>query len=96
MVKKSRGFRSTTRKELRKKIREKFTVTKYLQKFRKGDKVCIRPEPASHRGMPHPRFIGKVGIIKGLRGNSYIVKVKDGKKTKEIISRPEHLKIVGE
>ena len=94
MVKKSKGFRSGTRRKLRKKVREKLVVTRYLQKFNVGDTVAIDPDPMSHRGMPHPRFIGRTGIIKGMRGKSYIVEIKNGDKVKLIISRPEHLKPV--
>jgi large subunit ribosomal protein L21e len=95
MVKKTRGFRSGTRKKLRKKVREKrLRVTKYLQEFKEGDKVCIEIEPASHKGMPHPRFMGRVGIVKGKRGKAYIIEIKNGGKTKTIISKPEHLKMV--
>lgn len=95
MVKKSRGFRSRTRRKLRKKVREKrLRVTKYLQEFKEGDRVCIKIEPASHKGMPHPRYVGKIGIVKGRRGRAYIIEIRNGGKVKTIISRPEHLKMV--
>jgi len=42
--------------------------------------------------MPHRRFHGKIGVIKGQRGRSYIIEVKFGDKVKETIVRPEHLK----
>jgi len=54
----------------------------------------ILPEPASQRGMPFPRYKGKVGVVVGRRGRSYLVELVDGKKKKTIISRPEHLKKV--
>ncbi len=41
--------------------------------------------------MPFPKFKGKVGEVKEKRGDAYVVVVKIGNKTKEIISRPEHL-----
>ena len=93
-MKKSRGFRRRTRKKLKKGVREKLVVTRFLQKFKIGEKVMIEPEPSSHRGMPFPRFIGRTGIIKGMRGKSYIVEIRNGGKVKLIISRPEHLKLV--
>jgi large subunit ribosomal protein L21e len=62
-----------------------------MQEFKIGEKVVIRPNPSSHKGMPFKRFIGKVGIIVEKRGKAYIVKIKDGRKEKNIISRPEHL-----
>lgn len=90
MARKSRGFRTRTRRKLRQKVRP--SITKFLQEFRKGQKVIILPEPSSHRGMPHPRFKGKTGKIIEKRGRSYLVEILDGNKVKKIIARPEHLK----
>jgi large subunit ribosomal protein L21e len=44
--------------------------------------------------MPFRRFFGRTGTIAEKRGKSYIVKIKDGKKEKELIARPEHLKAI--
>lgn len=92
MVKKSKGFRQSTRRKLRQKKRGRPGVTKYLQKLKTGAKVEIVLEPSSQRGMPYPRYKGKVGKVVGTRGKSYIVEIKDGGKTKKIISYPEHLR----
>jgi len=92
MVKKSRGFRTGTRKKLRHKPSFRPPITKFIQEFRKNQKVIIIQEPSSQRGMPHSRFKGVVGKIIGKRGRSYIVEIADGKKVKKIISRPEHLR----
>jgi len=92
MVKKSRGFRSGTRKKLRQKPSKRPAITKYLRTFKRGAKVIIFPEPASQRGMPFPRYKGKVGIVVGSRGSSYLIEIVNGKKKKIIISRPEHLR----
>ncbi len=94
MVKKSRGPRSNTRRKLRKTPSHRVAITQYLRKFDKGEKVIIFPEPSSHKGMPFHRYKGKVGIITGKRGKSYLVEIKSGKKKKTLISRPEHLKKV--
>jgi len=90
MVKKSRGFRQGTRKKLRQKVRP--TITKFLREFSIGDQVVICPEPSSHKGMPFPRFKGKIGKVVEKRGRSYIVEFYDGGKIKHVIARPEHLK----
>jgi len=92
MAKRSRGFRSKTRKKLEKK--QKTPITKFLQEFEIGQRVVIELEPSSQKGMPHPRFHGRIGEVIGKRGRSYIVAIKDGKKIKQIISRPEHLRLV--
>ena len=94
MVKRSRGFRSGTRRKLRQKPSRRPAITKYLRIFRIGEKVTIFQEPASQKGMPFPRYKGKVGSVVEMRGKSYLVEIVDGKKKKKIISRPEHLKRV--
>jgi large subunit ribosomal protein L21e len=93
MVKKSHGQRARTRRRLKQKIRRE-GITKFLKEFKKGQKVVIVQEPASHKGMPFPRFKGKIGKIINKRGKSYIVEILDGKRVKRIISRPEHLKAI--
>ncbi len=91
MVRASKGFRRSTRRKLKKGRREKFKVTPYLREFKPGDRVVIKIDPSSHKGMPFPKFKGKVGEVRERRGEAYIVKIRVGGKTKEIISRPEHL-----
>lgn len=92
MVSKSKGPRRRTRRILKRKLREKVTVNRPLQKFSIGDKVIIDLVPSLPKGRPFKRFTGKSGIVIDKRGNSYIIKVRDGDKEKKIISKPEHLK----
>ena len=94
MVRRSRGIRSKTRQILRRKPREKglSPITRALQQFEKGDKVSIVIDPSIHKGMPHRRYQGKVGVVIGKRGRAYEISVTQGKAVKEIIVRPEHLK----
>ncbi len=96
MVKSSHGPRRGTRKKLRKKLREKgkVNIAKRLQKFKTGDRVVIKPEPAVHKGMPGKRFFGRVGVIINKRGKAYMLSVKDGNAVKQVISLPVHLKKV--
>jgi len=42
--------------------------------------------------MYFPRFHGLAGIVKGKKGNCYQVTIKDGRKTKELVVHPVHLK----
>lgn len=93
MVQRTGGFRRKTRKKLKKPLRRKgkISTTRYLQEFRQGDKVVLKAEPAIQKGMYFPRFHGKRGTIKGKKGKSYIVVIKDGKKEKELIVHPIHL-----
>jgi large subunit ribosomal protein L21e len=92
MVKKSRGFRAKTRFKIRQKIAYRPTITKFLQEFKTGQRVVIAQEPSSQKGMPHPRFKGRMGKVIEKRGKAYIVEILDGNKVKKLCSRPEHLK----
>jgi len=94
MVQKHSGFRRKTRKKLAQKPGYRPPITKFLQEFEMGQKVCIVLEPSSHKGMPNPRFKGKTGKVIGKRGESYIVEIFDMNCPKKIISRPEHLKVM--
>jgi len=94
MVQKSKGPRKRTRNLLRLEARGRTPITKYLQEFEIGSKVVIDPTASSHKGMPFRRFFGKTATIIDRRGKSYIIKIKDGKKEKTVISRPEHLKAI--
>ncbi|MEM1514197.1 MAG: 50S ribosomal protein L21e [Candidatus Thermoplasmatota archaeon] len=95
-MRRSRGFRSKTRKKLEKKFREgeMNIITRAMQKFEEGEKVAIVIDPSVHYGMPHPRYQGKTGSIAGKQGRAYILKIRDGNKIKHIIAYPEHLKRV--
>ncbi|MBI4176271.1 MAG: 50S ribosomal protein L21e, partial [Candidatus Aenigmarchaeota archaeon] len=88
------GFRQGTRRKLRKATRSKFTVSTYLKDLKPADSVVITPYPASQKGMPYPKFSGLAGTIKAKRGRAYVVEFKAGNKTKTVIARPEHLKLV--
>ena len=93
MTKVTGGFRRKTRHKLRKRPRDrgKVSVSRLFQKFEVGEKVRILHEPSIHNGMPHPRFKNKVGVITEKRGNAVVVDIKDGNKTKHLISHPVHL-----
>ena len=81
-----------TRSKMKKGVREKFKPEAYLKVFKDGQKVVLDPDPAAQKGMPHPRFTGIVGEVVGKRGVAYIIAIKDGKKPKTIMAKPEHLK----
>lgn len=88
------GFRRKTRSKLRKKrdARGKISITRYLQKFKIGETVCLKAEPAVQHGMYYPRFHGRHGVVKGKQGDCYIVGIKDKNKPKDLIVHPVHLK----
>ncbi|MGW8288643.1 MAG: 50S ribosomal protein L21e [Candidatus Bathyarchaeia archaeon] len=93
MGRKAKGFRRRTRYLLKRKPRErgKTGLSKVLREYEPEEKVVIKLDPSVHKGMPHRRFHGRIGVIADKRGGSYIVNVTQGKATKEIIVRPEHI-----
>tara|TARA_Y100000294_G_C8456472_1_gene296787 strand:+ start:77 stop:367 length:291 start_codon:yes stop_codon:yes gene_type:complete len=88
------GLRRKTRYKLKKGRREKgkVSVSKFMQQFEAGQKVHLTVEPSFHKGMYHPRFKGKTGIIKTAIGNCYEVAITDGGKQKTLLIHPIHLK----
>ena len=94
MVKRSKGFRSKTRKKLSKHPRERglSPITRTLQVFDEGEYVNIVIDSSSHKGQPHPRFHGLTGIVIGTQGEAYLLNVKVGNKEKKLLIRPQHLR----
>ncbi len=90
---KSKGYRRRTRSLLRKKARErgKTGLSKILKEYKPGDRVIVSLDPSVHKGMPHRRFHGRVGIVESKRGRAYVVNVTQAGAVKEITVRPEHL-----
>ena len=92
MVKASKGIRRGTRKRLKKALRDKFKPQTFMQEFKPKDKVIIKPNPSSHKGMPNPNLKGRIGQIKAKRGRAYLISITVGNKEKMIIAGPEHLR----
>lgn len=93
MVRRSKGYRARTRSLFRKRPRErgKIGLSRILRTYSPGEKVTIIIEPSVHKGMPHRRYHGRVGVIHEKRGKSYVVHIEMGSQTKQIIARPEHI-----
>jgi len=91
-MKGSKGKMHGTRRKMRK--RGDVSPNDFLKEFEIGESVQLDIEPSSHRGMPHPRFQGKIGKVVDRSGDSYRVKLKEGNKEKEMNVKPEHLKQV--
>ena len=94
MVKRSKGLRSKSRQILRKRPRDRgfTTITKSLQQFESGESVNIVIDSAIHKGMPHIRYHGYTGKVIEKQGNCFKVSIKDRKKDKTLVIRPEHLR----
>lgn len=96
MAKRKGRFRRKTRSKLRKSVREKgkVSISRYFQRFKEGEIVYLKAEPAIQKGMFFPKYAGKSGVIKSKKGNCYEVLVKDKGKEKILIVHPIHLKKV--
>ena len=94
MVQRIGGARRKTRQKFKKPRGEsgKISISKYLQDFKHGERVCFKAEPGVQKGLYFPRFHGKAGIVKDKKGKCYQVMIKDGNKEKLIIVHPVHLK----
>jgi large subunit ribosomal protein L21e len=93
MVKSSKGFHSRTRGTLTKEVRERGMppVTKFLQTFAPGSRVIVRLEASDTRGMPHPRYQGRVAVVIGRVGRAFRIEFLDGNKRKQLIANAVHL-----
>ena len=96
MVRPSHGPRKKTRQILSKSPRSRglSPITREFQEFEVGEKVNIILDPSIHHGMPAVRFHGKTGTVMGTQGRAFVLAVKDGDKTKTVLSTPEHLRKV--
>jgi len=92
-VRKSKGYRSGTRRLFKKEPRErgKMKLSKLLYEYQPGTQVVVKIDSSVHKGMPHRRYHGRVGTVINKRGRSYVVSVSQGDAIREIIARPEHL-----
>lgn len=63
-----------------------------LHDYRAGDRVVVDIDPREHKGMPHRRFQGKVGIVDEVGRRTLVVKVNIGNKEKTVAARLNHIK----
>ncbi|MGE0792955.1 MAG: 50S ribosomal protein L21e [Candidatus Woesearchaeota archaeon] len=93
MVDRVGGLRRKTRSKMKKAVsnKGKLSLRKFLQTFNEGDTVKLGAEPAYQKGMYHPRFYGKVGVVTKVVGKCYEVAIKDFTKEKIVVVHPVHL-----
>lgn len=94
MVQRIGGARRKTRNLYAKKARKKgkISIRDSLQTFNEGDKVLLNVEPAIQHGVYFRRFHAKTGNVVGQQGSCYKVRIHDGKRTKDLIIHPVHLR----
>lgn len=69
----------------------KLELSKYFQEFKSGERVAIVREHSLNPAFPK-RMQGKTGMVIGMRGNSYLIKIRDGNMIKMHIIKPANLK----
>lgn len=76
-----------------KRIREKgkLRLSQYFKEIEEGSRVAVTIDESVNRPF-HKRMQGKSGVVVGSRGNSKIIKIKDGRKEKTLIIHPIHIK----
>lgn len=91
----SNGPQQGTRKKLQNSARERGASPpqRAIQQFEAGDVVHLNIDPSVQKGRFHPRFNGKTGTVAGKQGRAYKVEIKDGNKTKTVVTRPAHLRL---
>lgn len=89
----SKGFRRKTRYVLHKKFVRGLSYL--LHDYKAGDKVVVDIDPSEHKGMPHRRFQGKVGVVDKVGRRMLLVKVNIGNKEKSVAARLNHIKPIG-
>ena len=94
MTQRTGGSRRKTRHKLKRNVRDKgkISIRNYLEKFDVNDKVALVAQPAVQKGMFHPRFHGRIGIVKAQQGHAYKVEIIDGNLPKTLIVHPIHLR----
>jgi len=96
MVKRIGSSIRKTRYKYKKSFREKgkLSLTSFFQKFDIGQRVCLKTNSAVQKGGFHPKFTGRVGIVKKQIGKCYAILIKDQNKEKTLQVHPVHLKKV--
>ena len=94
MAKRIGTSRTKTRSKYKKHLRDKgkISISRYFQTFKIGERVSLGVEPAIQKGLYHPKFYGKPGVVKGKKGRCYEIEIDDFGKQKLLIVHPIHLK----
>ena len=89
----SHGFKHKSRSVMTK--RQSRGVSFLLREYNEGDRALVIIDSRQHKGLPHRRYHGKVGIIQNVGRRAVTLDVKLGEKTKTLITRFDHIKPFG-
>ena len=77
-----------------KKMKGKLPVSSFVKKIAVGEHAQLSLQPSVNEGAYFRRFHGRVGMVVGMQGSCYKVRIKDGGKEKTLIIGPVHLNLV--
>ena len=89
----SHGFRHKSRSVMTKGRPR--GISFLLREYSVGDRALVIIDPRQHKGLPHRRYHGKVGIVSETGRRMITLNVKIGNKTKTLITRRDHIKPFG-
>ena len=89
----SHGFKHKSRSIMTKN--EPRGVSFLLREYHEGDRALVIIDPRQHKGLPHRRYHGKVGVITNVGRRAITLSVKLGDKPKTLITRLDHIKPFG-
>ena len=89
----SHGFRHKSRSVMRKRAPR--GVSFLLREYHTGQQALVIIDPRQHKGLPHRRYHGKVGVITQVGRRSITLDVHLGNKSKTLITRLDHIKPFG-
>ncbi len=89
----SHGFRHKSRSIMTKKAPR--GVSFLLRRYVENERALVIIDPRQHKGLPHRRYHGKVGIIKQVGRRTLTLDIKLGNKSKTLITRFDHVKPFG-
>ena len=89
----SHGFKHKSRSIMTKKAHR--GVSFLLREYKEGQQALVIIDPRQHKGLPHRRYHGKVGVVTNVGRRAVTIDVKLGEKTKTLITRLDHIKPFG-
>jgi len=89
----SHGFKHKSRSVMTKNAPR--GVSFLLREYNVGDRALVQIDSSQHKGLPHRRYHGKVGLVTEVGRRHVVLDVKLGEKSKTLITRLDHIKPFG-
>ena len=89
----SHGFKHKSRSVMTKSAPR--GVSFLLREYNVGDRALVQIDSSQHKGLPHRRYHGKVGLVTEVGRRHVVLDVKLGEKSKTLITSLDHIKPFG-